>query len=147
MKKKIFILIFICLLMSNIINLNADTNKNLSQDIIELIYDSVYEVVIKKPFDTPFTKEEKIKNNRENEIREDPLVYEEELPWDSLTYSEKADEYYSIGTAFAISKDTFISAAHVVGLDIDILWDGLYLRDREGNISEINQINENNKIL
>ena len=140
MKNRIFIFIIICFLVNSFIYLNAETSKQLNSDIIELIYDSVYEVVIKKPFDNPFIKEEKIKNNREDEIREDPLVYEEELPWDTLTYAEKVDEYYSIGTAFAISGDTFISAAHVLGLDIAILWDDLYLRDRDGNITEIDKI-------
>ncbi len=139
-KKSFLIYFYIFIYIINSINLGAQTSKKLSADIIELIYDSVYEVVIKKPFDNPYTKDKKIKEKRENEIREDPIKYEEELPWDVLPYSYKIDEYFSIGTAFAISSDNFISAAHVVDLDANTLFEDLYIRDKNGNVFEIDQI-------
>ncbi len=142
MNKKIFIyiILFISLFIYNSIYLNAQSSIQLNTDTIELVYDSVYEVLVKKPFDNPYTKEEKIKNNRESEIREDPIIYEEELPWDTLNYPLRVDEYYSIGTAFAISENTFISAAHVVGLDAQVLWGDLFIRDRNGNVTEVDQV-------
>lgn len=138
--KSFLIYFFIFIFISSSLDMNSQTSKKLSSDIIELIYDSVYEVVIKKPFDNPYTKEKKIKEKREAEIKEDPIIYEEELPWDILPYSYRIDEYYSIGTAFAVSEDNFISASHVVGLDENTLFEDMYLRDKNGNIFEIDQI-------
>ena len=131
---------FIFIIFIFTLNLYPQSVKKLDQDKISLIYDAVFEVVIKKPFDNPFTKDNKIKQNREKEIREDPLVYQEPIPWDSMPYSLKVDEYYSIGTAFAISENTYLTASHVVNLDKKMLFENVYIRDRNGNVNEIDQI-------
>ena len=138
--RRISILVLSLVFLNLSLNLFSQNVKKLDQDKINLIYDSVYEVVIKKPFDNPFTKDLKIKQNRENEIKEDPLVYQEPIPWDTLPYSMKVDEYYSIGTAFAISENTFLTASHVVNLDKKMLFENIYIRDKNGNVSEIDQI-------
>jgi len=142
MKKRVkIIFLSLIIIILSIMLVNADNSmKKLSYSKTKLVYESVYEVVIKKPFDNPYTKEKKEKEGRKDEIRLDPLVYEEELPWDVLPYTFRIDEYYSIGTAFAISNDTFLSAAHVFNLDRKMLWDDLYLRDKDGNIYEIDKI-------
>lgn len=57
---------------------------------------ATFEVVIKKP-------------------ETDSLTYQRELPLHLLPYSERNDKYSSIGTAFAIGDNRYVTAAHVLG--------------------------------
>ena len=93
----------------------------IDEDIIKKIDIAVFEVVIPKP-------------------AEDSLTYEKELPLDLLPYSDRNDRYYSIGTAFAIEKNRFISAAHVVQLNYRSQFKNFYLRDKNKNLYEIDNI-------
>ena len=139
MKSKIIITVFLLAFYSSVAY-PQNSEKQLDTDTINVIYESVYEVVLKKPFDNPYTIEKKEKENRSDEIRNDPIIYEEELPWDILPYTARMDEYYSIGTAFAISENEYLSAAHVLSLDKELTWDDIYIRDKNGNVIEIDQI-------
>ena len=100
---------------------DGETTRRLSKDVLSVIADSVFEVVVKKPV-------------------KDSLTYESPLPMDLLPFSVRSDPYYSIGTAFAVSSDTFVSCAHVVGLDYESQYDGYYLRDRSGAVYEIDMV-------
>lgn len=86
------------------------------------IYNSCFEVVIKKP-------------------HSDSLEYERELPVEMLSYTERSNQYYSIGTAFAVSPTEMLTAYHVMSLDA---WSGLfastYIRNREGEVFPIKEI-------
>jgi len=44
---------------------------------------------------------------------EGAVTYERALPLDLLPYAERSDRFWSMGTAFALGPDTFVSAAHV----------------------------------
>lgn len=71
----------------------------------------------------------------------DPLIYEKPLPLDLLPYQERTDKYYSIGTAFAIGHNRYVTAAHVLLLaGVDSLWGPLALRDGKGQVYAIDKI-------
>ncbi len=87
------------------------------------IYDSCFEIVVRKS-------------------AQDSLTYEKELPWDLVPFAVRNDKYRSIGTAFAISKTELITAYHVMELAQDSLVEQEYaIRDREGRVFEVDQIN------
>jgi hypothetical protein len=70
----------------------------------------------------------------------DSLTYEKPLPFDLLPFKERNDPYFSVGTAFAIGSNTFVSAAHVFSLTSKSQLQNYYLRDAQGAIHEIKQI-------
>ena len=74
------------------------------------------------------------------QIEDKNIVYEEELPLRLLPYKLRKSPYRGIGTAFAISKNRFVSAAHVFNLDEPTLVGPLKLRDIDGKVYEIDQI-------
>ncbi|MDR2214439.1 MAG: trypsin-like peptidase domain-containing protein [Nevskiaceae bacterium] len=68
------------------------------------------------------------------------IKYEKALPLELLSFTERNDKFWSIGTAFAIGDNTYVSAAHVL---ISGLGSGLgqpALRDAEGGIHAIDRI-------
>ena len=93
----------------------------LDRSTLDRIQDATFEVVVKKP-----TK--------------DSLTYEKPLPLELLPYSLRHDKYYSVGTAFAIAPDRFVSAAHVLNLDADSQYKELSLRDKNGNVYAIDKV-------
>lgn len=70
----------------------------------------------------------------------DPLTYEKPLPLELLPYQERTDKYYSIGTAFAIGNNRYITAAHVLQAGIDSLWGEPALRDAGGHVYAIDKV-------
>jgi serine protease Do len=46
-------------------------------------------------------------------VDSDALTYEKPLPLDLIPYTIRSDHYWSIGTAFAIGPETYVTAAHV----------------------------------
>ncbi len=70
----------------------------------------------------------------------DPLTYERPLPLDLLPYQERTDKYYSIGTAFAIGHNRYVTAAHVLLAGADSLWGPPELRDATGRVYPIGKI-------
>jgi len=87
-----------------------------------LVHNAVFEVVQEKPV-------------------QDSLVYERELDWDKVPYVIRNDKYYSIGTAFAISKNELITAFHVINLSYESMVNHkYYIRDTEGKVYEVDQI-------
>ena len=94
----------------------------LNAKTLGLVKNSVFEVVLEKPAD-------------------DPTVYEKPLDWDKVPFAIRSDKYYSIGTAFAISKTELITAFHVINLGYESLTYGKYfVRDSEGKVYEVDQI-------
>lgn len=71
---------------------------------------------------------------------DDPLTYEKPLPLDLLPFQERTDKYHSIGTAFAIGKNQFVTAGHVLLTGVDSLWGAPSLRDANGKIYAIDKI-------
>lgn len=114
----------ICLILLSFLfqgSLWAATSLNKKQ--LDTIYDATYEVVMKK-------------------LEHDPLSYEKPLPMNLIPYKVRTDKYWSIGTAFAIGPNKYVSAAHVFGLETTSQYDDFYLRDRHGNVYSIDSVTE-----
>jgi hypothetical protein len=68
------------------------------------------------------------------------IEYERALPWDQVPYSIRNDPYISIGTAFAIGRNEFVTAAHVFALMMGSLHEQPRLRSVGGGVHEIDRI-------
>jgi len=97
-------------------------SKQLSSRTLALVQNAVFEVVLEKPVD-------------------DSVIYERELNWSKVPYAIRSDNYYPIGTAFAISKTELITAFHVIDLGFESLVYNQYcVRDSQGNVYEVDQV-------
>jgi serine protease Do len=70
----------------------------------------------------------------------DPLTYEKPLPLELIPYRERTDKFRSIGTAFAIGPNRFVSAAHVIAAGNGSQYGPLALRDATGTTYRIDKI-------
>jgi S1-C subfamily serine protease len=71
----------------------------------------------------------------------DSVVYEKELDWSKIPYAIRNDKYFSIGTAFAISKTELITAFHVIDLGFEsTILDQYFIRNKDGEVFEVDQI-------
>ncbi|WP_329741867.1 S1 family peptidase [Dyella sp. A6] len=70
----------------------------------------------------------------------DPLTYEKPLPMDLLPYQQRTDKYYSIGTAFALGHNRYVTAGHVLLAGLGGLWGAPELRDSAGHVYAIDKI-------
>ncbi|MGH8126035.1 MAG: trypsin-like peptidase domain-containing protein [Rhodanobacteraceae bacterium] len=82
---------------------------------------ATFEVVAAKPTDTGVT-------------------YEKPLPLDLLPYQQRTDKYHSIGTAFALGHNRYVTAGHVLLTGLDSLWGPPELRDSSGHVYAIDKI-------
>ncbi|GHV78282.1 hypothetical protein AGMMS49944_00730 [Spirochaetia bacterium] len=98
-------------------------SAGMSAGFLKLVNTAVFEVVVEKS-------------------QTDPTVYEQELDWERVPYKIRTDKYNSIGTAFAISETELITAFHVVNLGVESMtYDRYFIRDSEGQVYELDQIN------
>jgi len=79
---------------------------------------STFEVVMKKP-------------------AEGSVTYEKPLPLELLPYVERTDAYRSVGTAFALGKNTYVTAAHVLVAAVDSQYGAPALRAADGKVHPI----------
>jgi serine protease Do len=93
----------------------------LDASILPAVQAATFEVVAAKPVD-------------------DPLTYEKPLPTESIPFQERNDKYYSVGTAFAIGNNRFVTAAHVILISINGLWGAPALRDANGKTFTIDKV-------
>lgn len=94
----------------------------LSPAVSALVKEAVFEVVVKKS-------------------EADPLTYNKPLDWESVPYAIRQDKYYSIGTAFAVSRTELVTAFHVMNLgEASLVYDSYYIRDSRGVVSEVDSI-------
>lgn len=70
----------------------------------------------------------------------DPLHYARPLPLDRLPYQQRMDKYYSIGTAFALGNNHYVTAGHVLLKGMNSLWGPPELRDGNGHVYPIDRI-------
>ena len=84
---------------------------------------STFEVVMKKP-------------------EKDPLSYEKPLPLELLPYMERTDAYRSIGTAFSLGNNVYVTAGHVLEAGIGSQYGIPALRDADGKVYVIDQISK-----
>lgn len=71
---------------------------------------------------------------------DDPLTYEKPLPLDLLPYQERTDKYFSVGTAFSIGHNRYVTAGHVFLAAIGDLTGPPALRDASGHVYAIDKI-------
>lgn len=110
--------------MAALIGLCAMTNvqaASLDPSVLPKIQAATFEVVAAKPLN-------------------DPLTYEKPLPLELLPFQERNDKYFSIGTAFAIGDNRYVTAGHVLQIGIGSLWGPPALRDANGNVYAIDKI-------
>ncbi|KPJ86785.1 MAG: hypothetical protein AMS17_10910 [Spirochaetes bacterium DG_61] len=116
--------IIVCMSVSFLLFTKMLFGENtLNKDIQKIIDETVFEVVVSKP-DT------------------DSLTYEKPLPLDLIPYAIRMDKYYSIGTAFAVSERELLSAAHLFNLDSKTQYQDIYVRDKQGNVYEVDEIHK-----
>lgn len=70
----------------------------------------------------------------------DPLTYAKPLPLKLIPYQKRTDDYHSIGTAFAIGPNRYVTAGHVLLSGLNSLWGPPALRDNKGHVYRIAQI-------
>lgn len=102
---------------------SANNIEFLSKSAIKNLQSSVFEVVIPK------------KENKD-------IKYAKKLPFQNLSFKERNEKFYSIGTAFFINKKELMSAAHVFNLHFFSQFTDFYIRDKNGVIYKINKINK-----
>lgn len=93
----------------------------LSSGSMDTIGAAVFEVVVPKPV-------------------KDSLVYRDPLPLNNLPFAVRNDHYFSIGTAFAIGPNRFVTASHVMNLGGESQWEEPLLRDRNGTLYRVDSI-------
>jgi S1-C subfamily serine protease len=73
-------------------------------------------------------------------VVDDPLSYEKPLPLQLLPYQERTDKYFSIGTAFALGNNRYVTAGHVLMAAVGDLTGPPALRDASGHVYAIDKI-------
>ena len=68
------------------------------------------------------------------------LKYERPLPMELVPYTIRNDSYYSVGTAFAIGPNQWVTAGHVFDLGHKSLSKTYRLRDHDGKVYDVDQI-------
>ncbi len=112
------------LIMFSFIPDKAESSNNiefLSKSAIKNLQSSVFEVVVPK---------------RENKN----IQYAKKLPLHNLSFKQRNEKFYSIGTAFFINSKELMSAAHVFHLQFFSFFTDFYIRDKDGVIYKINKI-------
>ncbi|GJL56927.1 MAG: serine protease [Nitrospirales bacterium] len=102
----------------------ADNNMTfLDKKIIKNLRFSVYEVVVPK-------------------VEIPNIQYARDLPFHKLSYKEREEKYFSIGTAFFINDKELMTAAHVLNLKHFSLLTDFHIRDSDGRVYKIGHIKQ-----
>jgi len=101
--------------------LSLEARAGLTPELQHAIRESTFEVVMKKP-------------------EKDPVSYEKPLPLDLLPFYERNDAYRSVGTAFSLGHNTYVTAAHVLIAGIASQYGEPSLRRADGTVFAIDQI-------
>jgi serine protease Do len=75
-----------------------------------------------------------------HKAEQDLLSYEKPLPLELIPYVIRSDHYWSIGSAFAIGPNTYVSAAHVLVSTIGSQFGAPALRDSEGHVYPVDRV-------
>ena len=68
------------------------------------------------------------------------VTYERALPLELIPYQQRMDAYRSVGTAFAIAPNRYVTAAHVIALGTGSQFGPPALRDGTGKVYAIDQV-------
>ena len=107
--------------LASVLSASIAGAANLPVEVQARLGQAVFEVVMAKPV-------------------VDSMSYEKPLPLELLSYSERTDKYRSIGTAFCIAPNTYISAAHVFDAGVVTQYGEPALRDGAGNVHAVDQV-------
>ncbi|HTV98398.1 MAG TPA: TonB family protein [Steroidobacteraceae bacterium] len=99
----------------------SSAHAGVTPDLQRALREGTFEVVIKKP-------------------EHGAVVYEKPLPLELLPYIERTDPYRSVGTAFALGHNTYVTAAHVIQAGIASQFGAPALRRADGAVFEIDRI-------
>ncbi len=92
-----------------------------STELQNKILANTFEVVMKKP-------------------EKDTATYEKALPLELIPFHERNDAYRSVGTAFALGHNTFVTAAHVLEAGVESQYGVPTLRGSDGTVYAIDRI-------
>src|ERR1700722_15035856 len=109
------------LLACMIFSLAAAAHAGVTPEMQRAIRENTFEVVMKKP-------------------ASDPVSYEKPLPLDLLPFIERTDAYRSMGTAFALGHNTYVTAAHVIEAAIGSQFGAPELRRSDGTVFAMDRI-------
>ena len=70
----------------------------------------------------------------------DNVTYEKPPPMELLPYTERTDAYWSLGTAFVIAPNTFVTAAHVLLATVSGQFDPPAVRAPDGKVYPIDRV-------
>jgi serine protease Do len=68
------------------------------------------------------------------------VTYDRPLPLDLIPYQQRIDKYRSIGTAFSIGGNRYVTASHVFQLGSGSQFGAPALRDAAGNVYAIDKV-------
>ena len=68
------------------------------------------------------------------------VKYERPLPMDLMPFQERTDKYRSIGTAFAVAPNRYVTAGHVIQIGLHSQFGPPALRDAAGKVYDIDQV-------
>ena len=93
----------------------------LNAKVLKKVKANVFEVVVEK-------------------VNDENIEYEKELPVSRISFQERNDNYLSIGTAFLMTDGKFYTAAHVIQLTGESYYKNYFIRDGEGKVYPIGNI-------
>jgi serine protease Do len=93
----------------------------LTPELQKQVRAATFEVVLRKP-------------------EKDTLTYEKPLPLELIPFQERNDKYRSVGTAFAITPNTLVTAAHVIGIGITTQFGPIAIRDSDGKVYPVDRV-------
>src|SRR5262249_9147885 len=67
-------------------------------------------------------------------------TYEKPPPLELIPFQERNDKYWSVGTAFAIGANQFVTAAHVILAGVVTQFGVPSIRDAQGNVYPIERV-------
>ncbi len=103
--------------------LSAHAAASLSGTLQAQVRKATFEIVMKKP-------------------EADSLSYERELPLDLLPFKERNEKYLSIGSAFAIGDNRFVTAAHVLSRGYRTQFGEPAVRKSDGSVHPVSLIHK-----
>lgn len=96
-------------------------SAGVTSELQHSVRESTFEVVMKKP-------------------EKDTASYEKPLPLELLPYYDRNDAYRSVGTAFSLGHNRYVTAAHVIIAGISSQFGAPELRRSDGTVFAIDQI-------
>jgi serine protease Do len=94
---------------------------SLTPELQKKVEAATFEVVLRKP-------------------EKETITYEKPLPLELIPYAERTDAYWSVGTAFVIAPNTFVTAAHVIAVGVASQFGLPAVRATDGKVFVIDKV-------